>query len=867
MDYSFGTWVKRRRKALDLTQQELAQRVGCSLSLIFKIESDERRPSRQVSELLMAHLEIPLDQRDLFLRVARRGKSANHLESLDPPAQSQSHSQGIPEDVATPPRPHLPLPLTPLIGRGPELRGILQQIQDPSCRLLTLTGPGGVGKTRLALEVAHRLRDTSRYQVCFVSLAGTSGAGFIVPAIADALGFVFSGTGELKFQLFNLLKERPILLVLDNLEHLLDGIELLNELLEYALDVKLLTTSREPLNLRTEWIFDVQGLPIPAGIEPEDLESNSAAALFVQRAKHVNVNFTPLPEDLAAIQQICQLVEGLPLGLELAAAWVRLLSCAEIAAEIEQNLDFLATTTIDIPARQRSLRATFEYSWHLLSDEEQQVLARLSVFRGGFSQAAAEAVAEATLRNLAALIDKSLLRRTDSGQYDLHELVRQYGAVHLHEDAHNEPLVRDRHSAHYLGLWRASEPRLKGKEQREGLRELIVDIDNFRVAWERAISQRQFRILGQCLRSFLIVYDLYGWHARGIERLEAVIEALRSLPGIPIQDTDVLGLALAFEGWFYFRLGQLEEARQCFDEGVELLKSLNDPFGLADVLTLFSPVMTSLGSADDARQYANEGLAAARASGDSWRIAHALMMKAGILAGWGQYDQAYTSSREALTRFRDLGDIRLTAVTLNTLGFAAIQLSQFDEARESLQESLRLVTAAEDPWSAGTAYGNLGIVELAGGNSADAQDLLQKCIPLFADLGMLGDVAYYMIYLGEAVLMEGAPDDAESHWLDAIRIARETQALPTELAILIRLARLEAQAGNNVRAYAWATLVAEHPSAWQESKRLAESLRSELEPSLSLQQRQSGQITNLQDSLEQIVEEILSRSKSAYGNA
>jgi tetratricopeptide (TPR) repeat protein len=362
------------------------------------------------------------------------------------------------------------------------------------------------------------------------------------------------------------------------------------------------------------------------------------------------------------------------------------------------------------------------------------------------------------------------------------------------------------------------------------------------------------------LRSFLIVYDLYGWHTTAIKRLETLIQALRSRPE-PEHAVEVFGLALSFQGWFHFRRGQLQEASDRFEQGLAILRPLQDPMVLADVLTLASTVMASLGQADQALQYINEGLAAARASGNSWRMAHASMMEGGIVAGWGEYDRAYRSLLEALTRFRALGDTRLTVVTLNTLGFVALQSSRYAEARQHVLESLALINAAEDPWSAGIAYGNLGIVELEQGNIIEARRLLQKSIPIVADLGMMADVSHFMTYLGETALREGAIEEAESHWLDAIRIAHETQAMPTVLAILVRLAQLDAGRNHLLRAYKWSAFVASHPAAWQDSKRLAERLCGELASRLSAEQLASLEIPYAEGTLEHLVQEILARTK------
>jgi predicted ATPase/DNA-binding XRE family transcriptional regulator len=423
MEFSFGNWVKRRRKGLDLTQQELAQRVGCSLATIVKIESDERRPSRQIAELLVQQLEIPTDQREQFLKVARKEKSSEVLGEI------ATTSQPLPM-----PRAQIPQSAGILIGREFELAEVTRLIQDENCRLLTLTGAGGIGKTRLVLEAAYQRQNAFEYGGIFINLAPLTGRDQIVTAIADALGFVLYSASDRSVQLISHLREKELLLVLDNFEHLLNEsgcISLPGDLLEGAPMVKLLVTSREPLQLRSEWVFEVRGLPIPEIHENDQLGKNSAVKLFVQRARQRSASFELMPEDYLAIRQICQLVEGVPLAIELAASWTKTLTCPEIAHEIQKNINFLTTSSRDVTERHRSIRATFDYSWKLLSNEEQIALQHLSIFKGGFTREAAEHVAGANLSILSSLVSKSLLHRIDQGRYDLHELVRQYSLEYL----------------------------------------------------------------------------------------------------------------------------------------------------------------------------------------------------------------------------------------------------------------------------------------------------------------------------------------------------------------------------------------------------------------------------------------------------
>ena len=345
-------------------------------------------------------------------------------------------------DVSTPPRHNLPPQTTPFIGRAEELARIAALMSDPNCRLLTLTGPGGAGKTRIALQAAQTQLATFSNGVYFVPLAPIGDPASLVAAIADAVGFSFfsQATGDEQSmqqrQLLNFLSQKHLLLVLDNFEQLLPAAGLLVDILRAAPRVKILVTSRERLSLQDEWALSIGGMRVPATLDsPEGVEAYSAVQLFVHNARRAVVGFSLSEAERPFAVRVCQLVEGLPLGLELAAAWVKSLSCREIAEEIERSLDFLTTPLRDVPARHHSLRAVFEYSWRLLTEPQQTAFRRLSVFSGGFDREAALAVAGAALPILTALVDKSLLYRRESGRYELHEVLRQYARRKTREHA------------------------------------------------------------------------------------------------------------------------------------------------------------------------------------------------------------------------------------------------------------------------------------------------------------------------------------------------------------------------------------------------------------------------------------------------
>src|SRR3954469_17290896 len=325
---------------------------------------------------------------------------------------------------------NLPLPRKSFLGRASELEEIDRLLEDPECRLLTLVGPGGAGKTRLALQAAARRVDRYPHGVHFVPLASVASPDLLAPALAESIQFAVDGAHSgfsAQDQLLDYLSERSTLLVLDNFEHLVEDSGFLSELVERAPHVELLTTSRERLNVQSEWVLDVEGLGVAENGNGNG--SASAVRLFVERARQVVPGFAV--DDATEVLRICLRVDVMPLGIELSASWASVLSCAEIAAEIEGSIDFLATSMRDVPERHRSLRAAIDQSWRLLTDEQRSAFSRLSVFRGSFDRAAAIAFTGADLRLLSELVAKSLLRRPDFGRFELHELLRQYAAEQL----------------------------------------------------------------------------------------------------------------------------------------------------------------------------------------------------------------------------------------------------------------------------------------------------------------------------------------------------------------------------------------------------------------------------------------------------
>ncbi|MFN8446092.1 MAG: tetratricopeptide repeat protein [Caldilineaceae bacterium] len=743
-DVSFGNWIRRRRKMLDLTQDALADAVGCSVALIRKIEGDERRPSPQIAELLARVLQIPEGEQEKFIKIARSQLRSERLETIAPiqatlPTPPPPPALDLPWLASPPIRTfNLPLPPTSMLGREGELQGLGRLLAQPNCRLLTVVGQGGMGKTRLALALAQQVTEGAMNKlsfsdgVAFVPLAALTSAEYMVTAIASSLNFTFAGSTEVRRQLINLLREKQMLLVLDNLEHLLDGVDLLSEILEQCAGVKLLATSRERLSLQGEWVFDLQGLPVPPEDDMNLVAETSAVSLFVERAQRVQANFRLDADNQRAILRICRQVEGLPLGIELAAAWVHMLSCTEIAQEIEQNIDFLAVNRRDLPERHRSLRAVFDHSWKLLTEAEQRAMLRLAIFRGGCTREAAAQIADAPLPMLLALVAKSLVQRRENGRYELHELVRQYAAQRLEATAQASE-TRNRSLVYFTKQMQQASSRLGRADHVATIAQFEAEADNVRAALHWALERQQTEAGMALALAMANFWDANGYWNEGREWLTKFLDAGYSLP-LPLR-----AQALQSAGDLMVSHADLKRAAQFYSESHQLWQTVGDHKGLAAILYRHA-LVASEESVEE--RYFQQSLALWRELNEPRDTAYVLLGLGRFASGHLQFDQALRYYEESLALFRSIDDQIGVAHVLRGIGVVAYRRGDYEEAQRVQVESLALYRTLNFKRGIAIALNDLGDVALRLGSYEGARQLYLEDLLLGVEMNSKWDIAW-----------------------------------------------------------------------------------------------------------------------------
>ena len=630
-------------------------------------------------------------------------------------------------------------------------------LTNPDCRLLTLVGPGGMGKTRLAMEAA-------RHFICpdgvyFVPLQPLTSPDFIIAAIAEALIFQFYGEGEPRRQLLDYLRDKSLLLLLDNFEHLLDGVDILADMLAGATGIKLLTTSRERLNLREEWVLNVEGLAFPSSEAETDFSEYSAVQLFLQNARRVHVGFNLAASHNAGVTRICRLVGGMPLGIELAAAWVRALSCEQIANEIERSLDILETSARNVEPRHRTMRAAFEPTWARLTDNGRSVFMKLSVFRGGFTREAAEQVAGASLRTLSSLVDKSLLRVEASGRYDIHELLRQYGSEQLDTSPEECEQTRDLHSSYYSEFMYRQDERLKSGTQRAALEEIDLEIDNVRAAWVYMVEKRKTTEIHKSSYSLRYFLELRTRFREGSELFEQAAEALR--PTATNKEMGIVyGVTLALQGSFCSDMGAPEKAKALAEESLATLSQSSDPEVLMAALESLAAATFHLNQMMECKQVAQEGLGIARERDDHWRIASFLRWLAWS-AEWRRENAEWVQMDEqGLIVAEHLGDPSLMALFYNGLGGAALSLGHYEEAKRFLAQGLRLYQQTDHVYGIVLSYWRLAALATTQKNFAEARNYYRQELEIDVESGNRRWQTNTTLNIGKLLVAQGQKEQA-----------------------------------------------------------------------------------------------------------
>lgn len=729
----------------------------------------------------------------------------------------QSLKTGAMRSKPAPPDPtpvtSLPSSPTPFIGREQELALLNQRLAEGDYRLISLVGPGGMGKSRLALEAARQNGRFFADGVCFVPLAAVQQPDEVPFAIATELGLLFNATSQSpRQQLLAALRPKQMLLLLDNLEHLLVGetaspepaeeavstlINLLIDLLRQAPALVLLTTSREQLNLQAEDLHTLHGLPIPDTSELTTAKQFAAIRLFCDRAYRLQKSFKLTDENLADVVRICELVEGMPLGIELAATWIRDLDCAGIAQALENSAGLLQTTALDVVPQHRSVHAAFDHSWRLLTAQEQAVLCRLAVFPGSFAAAAAAEVAGATSLLLTRLGHKSLIRGVGNGRYDLHSLLRRFSLEKLQENSLQAHAAQQRHSDYYLHFVAQHSAALHGEAPQLALTEIRQELDNVRQAWQWSVDNGHFDSLieGNCVAGLIRFYLATGLRAEGestfayaLHRLEqradnshvarqlrqnllaALTEMLipqskfkqalahaEAVIALAVSRQDVAGQAWGQHllGAAYAKKGELDTAYRHLKEALALVRQSGQRARESEILRFLGTTARDLGDRVQAAHYLDQALQLNRSMGNRSREQADLLFLGAVAMERYDYVAALSYIQEALQLIKVTGDRGMESRIENLTGCGFAALGRYETALDHHHNSRRIALQIGDPFQESHALHNLCTVSRKLGRLETAVSYGREALRLGLENNLLDPEACAWLHLGYALLDAG----------------------------------------------------------------------------------------------------------------
>jgi predicted ATPase/Tfp pilus assembly protein PilF len=629
--------------------------------------------------------------------------------------------------------------------------------------MVTLVGPAGIGKSRLAVQVAREYSRLFTHGACFVSLAPLDDPTFIAQTIADAMGVVLSPECDPVQQLAEFLHQKEILLVLDNFEHVLEGSEGVARLMQAAPGVVLIITSRQLLNLHAEWVFDVEGLPFP---QAGNIEQNEYGAieLFKQRVRQVIRTFDPNEETITAIKRICQLVEGMPLAIELAAASTRRRPIGSIAQEIETGLEMLSHNWPDMPIRHRTMRAAFDHSWSLLNAGEKEAFRRISVFRGGFLPPAAGIITGLSQEMLESLVDKSLIRKREDGRFFMHTLLRYFSEEQLREAGETDS-IHVKHLDYYLAMAEEAEPNLYGAEQQKWVGQLRQEQDNLRVGLDRSIQKGSLEIAARLGAALWRYWWMSGHIREGRDFLNRILERADPIP------VDILAKAYNAAGGLAWVQGDLISAVSYYEESLTLRRRLRDKSGTAVVLTNLGAIAAHQGDYEQAQAWLEQALELHHELGNERGIAFTLSNLGDIAKEKNELQQAIVWYEKSAIYHRSQGDLLSLALCLNYLGDIYRYLSDFNQARNYYHEALAISREMGNKHVTADVMVNMGHVFSHQGSYLQAKEHYEVALTILRELEDCKTTALALV--GMAVI------DAASG-----QIQRSTQLLAASQAML-----------------------------------------------------------------------------------
>jgi predicted ATPase/transcriptional regulator with XRE-family HTH domain len=777
---SFGAWLYKQRRSLDLTRKAFADQVGCAQVTLRRIENDTLKPSKELALVLLEKLGIPEHERPQWVQFAR-GLTEHPDQAVD--------------SAPAKPLTNLPSMLTTFIGRQKAQVEIINHLNK--YRLVSLTGPGGVGKTRLSIKVGEQVLGDYPQGVWLVELASLNDPELLPQTVAALFGLVTQPNTPVTEMLGNFLRAKTILLILDNCEHLLDACaQFADTLLKSCPNLKILATSREALGITGEAIYRVPSLELPHVEQMlEKLREYEAVRLFEERAQLVQTDFVLTLENAAFVAQICSRLDGIPLALELAAAKIHTFSANQIAEQLEESFNLLTSGSRTALPRQQTIRASIEWSWGLLTESEQTFMQQLSVFSGGWTLKAAASIASGFFNDksvfdlITSLLDKSLLQRTfdSSGgtRFNMLVTIQLFASQQLNESG-QEASTRNQHAAYFIEFAEEADMHIHRPDQLEWIKGLASDHDNLRATLDWCVSNQKTELTLRLLNALGWAWDVRGYY----DEARTWFEKIRELPDVNSFPA-LYAKLLNHMGRHYWMVTDFRRAQSILEESLAIWTKLgvNGELGMAETLDYLGVVARwgEQGS-NIAKPYLNQSFAIYQKYGDQWGLAQTTL-HLGIIEGDQSNDSlALSLFEQSIALYHQVEDLMGIARVSWNLGKLYLKLGNFERAQFYLEQDLRIDEMLQFKIGTEVALGWLGNLNRFQGKYEEAEIFYKRSLALCDEYGLKGDMGSNLFCLGMLALHQNNYFLARQYFIDYYNLVSKVYEKGSTLDLLIGLA-------------------------------------------------------------------------------